>query len=90
MITILFKVNTQENYETISMVPRYKVVRTLVGICLQILLTYALNVLSVSKYCLMFINLSIRNRSLDIRQCIYSYCNRNVSFLKLVNVEQLA
>ena len=29
MITILFKVNTQENYETISMVPRNKVVRTL-------------------------------------------------------------
>lgn len=90
MITILFKVNTQENYKTISMVPGNKVVRTLAGICPQILLTYALNVLSVSKYCLMFINLSIRNRSLDIRQCIYSYCNRNVSFLKLVNVEQLA
>ena len=90
MTTILFKVNTQENYETISVVPRNKVVRTLARICLQILLTYALNVLSVSKYCLMLINLRFRNRSFDIRQCIYSYCNRNVSFLKLVNVEQLA
>ena len=58
MTTTVFKVNTQRNYETISMVPRNKVVRTLARICLQILLTYALNVLSVSKYCLMLINLS--------------------------------
>ena len=90
MTTTVFKVNTQRNYETISMVPRNKVVRTLARICLQILLTYSLNVLSVSKYCLMLINLSFRNRSFDIRQCIYSYCNRNVSFFKLVNVERLA
>ena len=58
MTTTVFKVNTQENYETISVVPRNKVVRTLARICLQILLTYSLNVLSVSKYCLMLINLS--------------------------------